>query len=123
MKYFSLIFISSLTLLSNQCDDGLKTGTYGVYWDWSTYTELKIIDENHYEYHHRGFVGRGYYCSGRYVVEEGTIKLLGKCKGEQEYQFNGKSMKMPRLWKVEKNYLVNKTDIKFPDSLKFMPKK
>lgn len=117
----NILLILFISFLSTQSESKLNIGVYGIYWDWSTYTELKIIDEKHYEYIHRGFVSDGYHCSGKYIVENGILKLLGKCKGERRYRFNGNPSRMPRLWKIGKDTLINKTEIRFPEFLEYKP--
>ena len=105
--------------VSSQLDHQLQKGVYGIYWDESTYTELKIIDEERYEYIHQGFVAGGYRCAGKYVIDNGTLKLLGRCKGERKYKFNGKLHRMPRGWTIKKDSLINTTEMSFPSSLGF----
>jgi hypothetical protein len=120
MKSVFLILLFSTSLI--QSDANLNKGVYGTYWDWNTYTEIEIIDTKHYVYKHKGLMGVGYSCSGKYEVENGMLKLCGKCKEERHYSFNGKQNRMPRLWKIEKDSLINKTEIGFPSTLYFKQK-
>ena len=80
----------------------LKMGTYGVYLDWSTYTELTIKENQTFEYIDRGFTGIGYKNFGKWKIEKGNLILC-------DYDENNSHTPMPTTWIIKQNELCNDT--------------
>jgi hypothetical protein len=80
----------------------IKLGTYGVYLDQSTYTELTIKENQTFEYIDRGFTGIGYKNSGKWKIQNGKLILY-------DYVENNSHNPMPTIWKINKNELCNIT--------------
>ncbi len=80
----------------------IKTGTYGVYLDWSTYTELTIKENQTFEYIDRDFTGIGYKNFGKWKIEKGNLILYDNNE-------NNSHNSMPTIWKISKNGLCNIT--------------
>ncbi|GIK70535.1 MAG: hypothetical protein D8M18_10530 [Bacteroidetes bacterium] len=95
--------IGDLAFINNAIS-GQKTitGTYGVYLDWSTYTELTIKENQTFEYIDRGFTGIGYKNYGKWKIKNGKLILY-------DYTENNSFHPMPTTWIIKKNELCNDT--------------
>lgn len=80
----------------------IQFGTYGIYLDWSTYTELIIKENQTFQYIDRGFTGIGYKNNGKWKVKKGKLILY-------DYDENNSFRPMPTVWKIEENELCNIT--------------
>jgi hypothetical protein len=80
----------------------LIIGTYGVYLDWSTYTELTINENHTFEYIDRGFTGIGYKNFGKWKIEKGKLILY-------DYKENNSFSPMPTIWEIKEKGLCNIT--------------
>jgi hypothetical protein len=80
----------------------IQFGTYGVYLDQSTYTELTINESQTFEYIDRGFTGIGYKNKGRWKIQNGKLLLY-------DYVENNSHSPMPTIWKIKENELCNIT--------------
>ena len=80
----------------------IQFGTYGVYLDWSTYTELVIKENQTFEYIDRGFTGIGYKNYGKWKIQKGKLILY-------DYVENYSHSPMPTIWKIKEKELCNIT--------------
>ena len=80
----------------------LKSGTYGMYLDWSTYIELVIKGNKKFEYIDRGFTGIGYKNFGKWKISNGNLILY-------DYKENNSISPMPTVWKINYKQLCNIT--------------
>lgn len=80
----------------------IQFGTYGVYWDWSTYTELVIKENQTFEYIDRDFSGIGFKNYGKWKIQKGILILY-------DYVENNSNGLMPTIWKIKEKELCNIT--------------
>ena len=80
----------------------IQFGTYGIYADWSIYTELTIKENQTFEYIDRGFTGLGYKNNGRWKIQNGKLLLY-------DYGENNLFSPMPTIWRIKENELCNIT--------------
>jgi len=79
-----------------------KMGTYGVYLDRSTYTELIINNNKTFEYVDRDFTGIGYKNMGKWKIVNRKLCLY-------EYTENNRHRPMPTFWEIKDKQLCNIT--------------
>lgn len=93
--YFCTNFLFGQTIPKQD----IKTGTYGIYWDWSTYTELTINANLTFSYLVRDFQGnKSTECEGKWKVKKRKLFLI--CRDKILYQ-----RPIPIKWKIKENEL------------------
>jgi hypothetical protein len=94
--------LQKATTIGKREKNEIQFGTYGVYLDQSTYTELTINGSQTFVYIERGFTGIGLKNNGMWKIQNGKLLLYN-------YVENNLHSPMPPIWKIKESELCNIT--------------